>query len=128
MNKEIMDILKQNVIIVDRNHLITFIRSRYFDEIQIEAHKFNSSVVTFRTDNLEYICHGEEDIDLQNTKIIIDSVYKQNILAFLTMEYSDVVGILPDDGILRFQMDDPKSDNPSYFELKIPCRVVEINE
>lgn len=124
MNKDVLKILQDNLIIVNRKNLKTFIEKRLTNIIQIKAHKFNPSVLIFQSDGLEYIHHNEEDIDLQGYIIAIDEWNNRKIIEFLSINCSDNVGILLDENIIRFQMDNPESNDPSYFELKILCNFI----
>ena len=124
MNKDVLKILQDNLIVINRKNLKTFIEKRLTNTIQIKAHKFNPSVLIFQSDGLEYIHHNEEDIDLQDYIITINEWNNRKIIEFLSINYSDNVGILLDENIIRFQMDNPESDDPSYFELKILCNFI----
>lgn len=124
MNKDVLKILQDNLIVINRKNLKTFIEKRLANTIQIKAHKFNPSVLIFQSDGLEYIHHNEEDIDLQDYIITINEWNNRKIIEFLSINYSDNVGILLDENIIRFQMDNPESDDPSYFELKILCNFI----
>jgi len=124
MNKDVLKILQDNLIVINRKNLKTFIEKRLANTIQIKAHKFNPSVLIFQSDGLEYIHHNEEDIDLQDYIITINEWNNRKIIEFLSINYSDNVGILLDENIIRFQMDNPESDDSSYFELKISCNFI----
>jgi len=124
MNNNALKILQDNLIVINRKNLKTFIEKRLANTIQIKAHKFNPSVLIFQSDGLEYIHHNEEDIDLQDYIITINEWNNRKIIEFLSINYSDNVGILLDENIIRFQMDNPESDDSSYFELKISCNFI----
>lgn len=128
MNKDILKILQDNLIVINRKNLKTFIEKRLTNTIQIDAHKFNPSVLIFQSNGLEYIHHNEEDIDLHGYSVIIGEWNNHNILNFLSMDCSDVIGILLDDNIIRFQMDNPELNDPSYFELKISCNFIPLED
>ena len=128
MNKDVLKILQDNLIVINRKNLKTFIEKRLVNTIQIKAHKFNPSVLIFQSDGLEYIHHNEEDIDFQDYIITINEWNNRKIIEFLSINYSDNVGILLDENIIRFQMDNLESDEPSHFELKIPCNFIPLED
>ena len=128
MNKDVLKILQDNLIVINRKNLTRCIEKRLVNTIQIKAHKFNPSVLIFQSDGLEYIHHNEEDIDLQDYIITINEWNNRKIIEFLSINYSDNVGILLDENIIRFQMDNPESDDPSYFELKILCNFIPLED
>jgi len=128
MNNNALKILQDNLIVINRKNLKTFIEKRLTNTIQIKAHKFNPSVLIFQSNGLEYIHHNEEDIDLQGYTIAINEWNNHKIIEFLSINYSDNVGILLNENIIRFQMDNPESDDPSYFELKISCNFIPLED